>query len=400
MTTPENHQVAADSPPDGALRTPVGMVSTPAGVINTPLKRLTDARTDSELALSFMNAGEYSAASRRNTEKEVSRFLIWCHDVLGKSLAQLTVDDIVGYREMLRAPPAALVSSKRVPRLVDGVRNPDYRPFNGPLSDASRRQALLAVRGLLTYAERTGYVIGNPAALVKNVKLTRGARVVRYLPPDAVEHVLATLQQRLQNAHTLAQRRAAARDWFMVNAFWSTGARLDELASARMGNVYQEPDRRWWLDVLGKGARYRRLPLGDADITLLRQYRSVFALDEAICRDDALPLLLATRGDARTGITAQAASVAVKAAFAAAAEQLEAQGDHERAARLRVASAHWIRHSMISYHVNERGVPIQVLQATAGHSDIKTTAQYLHVADKERHDWLTAPAVRNAVGQT
>jgi site-specific recombinase XerD len=396
MTASDNDRVIDDSAPDGPLSAPAAVISAPAGALDAPSSKLVDARTDSELALSYLNAGEYSAASRRNLEKEVGRFLLWCHHTLRKSLAELTVDDIVSYREMLRDPPAALVSPRRVPRIVNGARNPDYRPFNGPLSDASRRQALLAVRGLMGYAERSGYLSRNPAALVKNVKAARGARLIRYLTPDTIEQVLATLRTRAASARTPAQRRAAARDLFMVATFWATGARLDELASARMGNVYREDDGRWWLDVLGKGARYRRLPLGEPILALLRQYRAAFSLPEPVRRDDALPLLLATRGNAHVGVTAQAASIAVKAAFTAAAQALAARGDIDGAARLGQASTHWIRHSMISWHANERGVPIQVLQATAGHSDIKTTAGYLHVADNDRHDLLTRDALMPA----
>ncbi|MDB5773577.1 MAG: phage integrase family protein [Burkholderia sp.] len=51
-----------------------------------------------------------------------------------------------------------------------------------------------------------------------------------------------------------------ARDLFLVVAYYMTGARLAELVAADMGGVYQE-DGRWWLDVLGKGAKPRRLPV-------------------------------------------------------------------------------------------------------------------------------------------
>ena len=55
-----------------------------------------------------------------------------------------------------------------------------------------------------------------------------------------------------------------------------------------------------------------------------------------------------------------------------------------KASKLRQASAHWLRHSYVTYLL-ESGAPLKVAQENAGHSDIGTTMHYCHVAQTDRH---------------
>ncbi|MEO6353002.1 MAG: site-specific integrase, partial [Burkholderiaceae bacterium] len=72
-----------------------------------------------------------------------------------------------------------------------------------------------------------------------------------------------------------------------------------------------------------------------------------------------------------------------------AASLAEVDGDIDSAAALRNASAHWLRHTMLTTHANN-GVALKTLQNTAGHANLSTTATYLHKSDHERHDELMA----------
>jgi site-specific recombinase XerC len=58
--------------------------------------------------------------------------------------------------------------------------------------------------------------------------------------------------------------------------------------------------------------------------------------------------------------------------------------DPRRASKLRAASAHWLRHSYVTYLLDS-GAPLKVAQENAGHSDIGTTMHYRHVAQTDRH---------------
>ena len=106
-----------------------------------------------------------------------------------------------------------------------------------------------------------------------------------------------------------------------------TGARLNEIVSANMGAFYTEGNGRWWLDVLGKGNKPRRLPVPPEMLSAYRQYRAAFGLLPHTIRTDTTPLVLSSRGDALVRITDEAASDALKAIFAAAAGAADAFGD-------------------------------------------------------------------------
>lgn len=48
------------------------------------------------------------------------------------------------------------------------------------------------------------------------------------------------------------------------------------------------------------------------------------------------------------------------------------------ASKLRAASAHWLRHSYVTYLLDS-DAPLKVAQENAGHSDVGTTMLYRHV---------------------
>jgi len=245
---------------------------------------ITEATTDIELAREFIAHGELSAKSIQNTQKELFRFLTWCREEARKTLGQLNVADLNAYKEFLKDPPPEWVSKTKWPR-----SDPRYRPFTGPLSDASRRQAMIAVKGLMGFAEQTGYVRRNPGALVRNVRAPSASRITRYLTQGAIALALETVARRPADTPAAAKRRE--RDRFLLVAFAHTGARLNEIVSASMGSIYADT-----------------------------------------------------------------------------------------AATLRQASAHWLRHSMLTNHANN-GVQLKTLQDTAA---------YLHKTDNERHDEIIA----------
>ncbi|GAB2841072.1 hypothetical protein GCM10027277_05080 [Pseudoduganella ginsengisoli] len=344
--------------------------------------RLTTAQSDSELAREYIGHGELSPASRANTQKELFRFLTWCREEARKTLRELTVADLNLYKEFLRAPPPDWVSATKWPRT--DVR---YRPFSGPLSDASRRQAVIAVKGLLRFAEQTGYLDRNPGALVHHVRVASAARITRYLTPDAILLALKAVDQR--EALSQAALRRRERDRFLLLAYAHTGARLSEVVGADMGALYTEGNGRWWLDVIGKGNKARRLPVPPDMLDAFRRYRAAYGLPPQTSRADRTPLVLSSRGTALQRVTDEAAADALKAVFADAALAADVLGDTDSAAALRQASAHWLRHSMLTNHANN-GVQLKTLQDTAGHASIVTTAAYLHKSDVERHDEIMA----------
>ena len=339
---------------------------------------ITEAQNDAEIAREFIGNGDLGPKSIANSQKELFRFLTWCREEAKKTLSQLNVADLNAYKEFLRDPPPDWICTTKWPR-----NDPRYRPFTGPLSDPSRRQAMIAVKGLLAFAEQTGYLRRNPAALVRNVRTPVSSRITRYLTQEAIALAIDTVSRRVPDSPAAARRRE--RDRFLLIAFAHTGARLNEIVGASMGAIYTEGNGRWWLDVLGKGNKPRRLPVPDEMLDAFRRYRDAFGLPPLASRADRTPLVLSSRSKAVTRLTDEAASEAIKGIFTEAAAAAVQAGQPDTAESLRHASAHWLRHSMLTNHANN-GVQLKTLQDTAGHASIATTAGYLHKTDNERHD--------------
>jgi integrase/recombinase XerD len=362
----------ADPERAAATRPDAGIFS---GMHDEPV---TSAGNDAELAREYISHGELSPKSIANLQKELYRFLTWCREEAKKTFVQLNVADLNAYKEFIRQPPDEWISTTKWPR-----NDPRYRPFTGPLSDTSRRQAMIAIKGVLAFAEHTGYLRRNPARLVRNVRAPHASRITRYLTPAAIGYAMAAAEAHRGDSEAMGRQRA--RDRFLLIAFAQTGARLNEIVGARMGAIYSEGDGRWWLDVLGKGNKPRRLPAPPATVAAFRDYRRTFGLLEQTSRGDRMPLVLSSRTKEYVRITDEAASEALKALFQRAADDAAAQGDGDSASMLRLASPHWLRHSMLTNHANS-GVQLKTLQDTAGHANIATTAAYLHKTDHERHD--------------
>jgi site-specific recombinase XerD len=343
------------TPIDLGSSQPEGISTGPSGRMHVKMYRLaedaiTEATTDIELAREFIAHGELSPKSIQNSQKELYRFLTWCREEAKKTLAQLNVADLNAYKEFLKNPPPDWISKTKWPR-----NDPRYRPFTGPLSDS---------------------------------------RITRYLTQGAIALALETVSSR--PADTPAAFRRRARDRFLLIAFAHTGARLNEIVSASMGSIYTEGRGRWWLDVLGKGNKPRRLPVPPDMLEAFQSYRQAFELLPQASRADCTPLVLSSRSREPARITDEAAAEAIKAVFADAARAADAKGDQDTAATLRQASAHWLRHSMLTNHANN-GVQLKTLQDTAGHANIATTAAYLHKTDNERHDEIIRSANGNGI---
>lgn len=356
--------------------------------------QLVAAETDTELARAFLQHGMLAASTLKSTKTELSRFLWWCRDKQLR-LADLRIEDMAEYRDFLLDPQprekwvsaSAYAPDDERYNPLCGTRwprnDPRWRPFSGPLSVQSARQAFRVARALTAFAQKTGYLDREPGALVKNFRGERHAAVERYLGPSTIAFVDAAIAA-LPRAPG-QEARAAARDHFLFVAFVTTGARLSEIAHATMGSFQLDEDGRWWLEVTGKGGKSRRLPVGAELLDCFTAYRVAFGLPSTTHRRDNMPLVLSVRRRQHAGIGPEATANAITGLFAKAAEIAGVEGKPDAQADLREASAHWLRHEMLTALVNHTG-DLKLGQDHAGHNSIATTGGYLHRADTERHD--------------
>ncbi len=210
------------------------------------------------------------------------------------------------------------------------------------LSDASRARKLSAVKSLLSYGHRIGYLPFNVGAPVRlpRVKDTIAERI---LPEETVLKMLA-LEPKPRNQAVL-------------RLLYGAGVRVSELCALRWRDM-QEREDAGQVTVYGRGGKIRHVLLSSGTWDALTAFR-----DEA--GDDAPVFVSRTGGPlSRT----QAFRI-----VRAAAKRVGVDKD---------VSPHWLRHAHAS-HALDRGAAVHLVQATLGHSSVATTGRYLHARPTE-----------------
>ena len=321
-----------------------------------------------------------------NYRKEAERLLLWSIVQLGKSLSSLTHEDLLAYQHFLANPqPQALWvagGGRKHPR-----SDARWRPFYGPLSPASQRQAMVILNVMFAWLVQAGYLAGNPLSLSRQRARKTPPRITRYLDPGLWQEVKSYIE--VMPRETARERFHYCRVRWLFTLLYLGGLRITEVSANTMGQFFSRRDatgrERWWLEVTGKGDRERLVPATAEMMAELTRYRRAHDLSALPSPDEDTPLVLPV-GEARKPLTRAALHRIVKEVFSGAASALRGSGDsdEERASRLEQASAHWLRHSAGS-HMADQQVDLRSVRDNLGHASLTTTSQYLHVDDDRRH---------------
>ena len=362
--------------------------------------RQLSADTDREAVLAWLAGFADSPNTLANCRREAERLLLWSLSERGKPLSSLTHEDLLVYQRFLGAPPAHWVmgGGRKLPR-----SHLDWRPFAGPLSPASQRQAMVVLNSMLSWLVQAGYLAGNPLALSRSRRKTPAApRVVRFLEEDLWAEVRVTIASMPRDSTREQATHARAR--WLLSLLYLCGLRISEVVGNHMGDFFCRADRhgelRWWLQVLGKGRKQRLVPATNELMVELSHYRRLLGLTPLPQEGEAASLLFPVWWHAPAdplkaivwpeSLTRAATHGIVKDVFAATAERLVAQGPEQaaRAARIQAASSHWLRHTMGSRLAND--VDLRHVRDTLGHASISTTSIYVHDEDDRRHAAVSA----------
>jgi integrase/recombinase XerD len=263
----------------------------------------------------------------------------------------------------------------------------NWRPFAGPLSASSQRQAGVILNALFSWLVNAGYLAGNPLALSRERKRRAPPRVTRYLDDELWTEVKATVDSLPRE--TPREREHYFRLRWVVTLCYVCGLRISEIAANSMGGFFrrrdQDGEERWWLEVLGKGDKLRIVPATNELMVELARYRRELAYPPYPVPGESTPLLLPIGGRPRS-MTRGGIHEIIKAVFAKTSERLRARGPEFAPAAERVlqASAHWLRHTAGS-HMANNDVDLRHVRDNLGHESISTTNTYLHSGDKARH---------------
>lgn len=352
------------------------------------------ASNDYQAIKSWLDTKSGNQNTQRAYQKEAERMLMWSILERGKALSNLSVEDCVAYRNWLsalgrteqgdwpyRLAQAVWLGEKGVSR-----HDSEWRPFDGALSVKSVQFAITITNSLFEWLVRVQYCIFNPwsgvskKAIIKQVASETAPEVefTRAFTDGQWNYLMQYLGER-------PNTDVSTRLKFVLPFAQATGLRISELVDSTVGLIYTMPltegiGVRWMLKVLGKGGKWRAVPLPSDIVLAMQAYFEARGLNRNIIDNPPETPLIASLTEEAT-ITTSALSKSVSGLFKELAEALSGQGKAIEAKAFSGATVHWLRHTCGS-HLAQSGVPINVIQRLLGHSNLQTTSIYTDTADE------------------
>ncbi len=227
-----------------------------------------------------------------------------------------------------------------------------YRKRNGePLGYKTRNGRLQSIRRWFKWLARNNHVAFNPAADVD------GERAESRLP----KCVLTAREAEQVLNQPNVKDRLGLRDRAILETFYSTGMRRQELVRLCVGNL--DFERGTVMIRLGKGKKDRLIPIGDRAMAWVHRY-----LNEVrpglLVGDRAGDVLFLTRRGKPFALSKMTSLV----------------GRYVTAADIgKEGSCHLLRHTMATLML-ENGAGIRFIQAMLGHASLQSTEIYTRVS--------------------
>ena len=231
------------------------------------------------------------------------------------------------------------------------------------LAASTRSRKLSAVKSLLSFGHKLGYLLYNVGAAVALPK-QKDTLAERILPEAAVHRVLAVADAAAEDGSFTDRRNALA-----LRLFYASGGRVSELAGLRWRDCVERSLERGrptgQVTLYGKGGKTRRVLLSADTWAVLDGHRQ---REMAVgVTDGAHPVLRSRKADpygAPRPLTRQQLWRVVKDLA-------------QRTGLPDTVSPHFFRHAHAS-HALDRGAPPHLVQQTLGHASLQTTSRYAH----------------------
>lgn len=403
------------------------------------------ANNDLEAVQTWLGLRPAGSHTWRSYRCHAERFLLFMLVARKRRLSDMKTDDCIAYVDFLRRLDPATdmpenpwpyepardawvaTQARKIARAMV-----EWRPFEGPLDQKSQKLAIVVANILCTWLVEVDYLYVNPwAAVPRDDKVQFSVDRGRSLSPALFHFAFQYLETLPRDEHFYRLR-------FAFLLAYTTGMRLSELVSARIGDLKRSSDGNgeiWKLSVLGKRAKvrevpvpsivmaeldmylaHRRLPpraLCTPEIYLIGKLSKVQSATEGASVDGAAAAVLSAVGatpiDApysitdrqKEGISDSMLYQVFKAFFEKVGAELLEQSEKERAQadamrghlakaslhydrcsrlkeaaeKLEHASTHWLRHTYAT-HFAESGRSLRDLQQLLGHARGSTTEVY------------------------
>lgn len=276
-------------------------------------ERMTDVAGTAQLVALWLH--NKAATTQKNYEYDVRCFIAF---LLGESPANTRLNDI----------------DLRTVTLNDVQAFADFLENNPKLGSDIRRRRLLAVRSLLRFGHKKGFL---NHFVADEVKL-----------PDPKDTLAERIASELE-VMTVVALTKNHRDKLLLQFLYYTGARVAETARLTWKDINPNRDRHGQVTLYGKGGKTR--------VVLIPKnlYNEVLKIKSG---DAVFP----SRNGGKPLSVRQIQAIVEEAGKRAGIDGF---------------SPHWLRHAHAS-HALDRGAPIQLVQQTLGHSSLAVTTRYAH----------------------
>ena len=309
------------------------------------------------------------------------RFMMWIlqHNL---TLSQIKREDIHDYQIFLANPtPTELWCGPAMSR-----NNPHWKPFVKGLSNASIHLNLQILTTMYEYLVQSGYLTLNPFRLIKKKSarlLTMNKTIERYLNHKEWDIIINYIEN--IPASNLQQQRYKQRIKWIFHLLYLSGCRRSEIINAKMSDFINKHSQ-WWLRVIGKGNKYGEIPVTNALLLALIEYRKSLGLTD-------LPNTLETNislinnikyiANKLTPISDSMLYKIIKTTCAKIADSIR-DIDPSSAFIIEKVSTHWLRHTSATHQV-DAGIDIRIVKENLRHSLLETTMRYQHTDGDTRH---------------
>lgn len=232
------------------------------------------------------------------------------------------------------------------------------------------KRKIASIKAFYNYLVEEEIIYESPFRRIK-VKFRETVVLPRIIPRNEIESLLNVIYA---DGESLDKRRNKfwLRDIAVIETLFATGARVYEISNIRTDSVNLSSGH---IRIMGKGNKERYIQIGNTSVLeLLRRY---YEANKQAIKESGY-FFVNRRGNR---FSEQSIRIMIKKYAALAGIE-------------RNVTPHMFRHSFATYLIEE-GVDISCVQQILGHSSIKTTQIYIHVAAKKQAEILRSCHPRN-----
>ena len=232
------------------------------------------------------------------------------------------------------------------------------------------KRKIASIKAFYNYLEETEIIAESPFRKIK-VKFKETVTLPRIIPREEIEKLLNHMYQCL-NENDKASRKFMLRDVAVIEVFFATGARVYEISNIRDDSINLNTGL---IRLMGKGGKERYVQISNTSI--LEVLKKYYDENEQSIKKSGYFFV----NNRESRYTEQSIRLMLK--------KYTKQAGIERN-----ITPHMFRHSFATYLIEE-GVDVSCVQQILGHSSIKTTQIYIHIAAKKQAEILKERHPRN-----